>query len=196
MDAMSSKKQQLACLNRIQHAANQTWKVNANATSNNSGNGSDQSLTPFQRFECKLAQVIQPEKGAATIAALTCLKDANGRAEFILTSNSLKDTEIEDVVNFLRDLLTYTRDNPEDLKSKPLQKQVMWRILEFNFGKVRCYLQSLILALEQCIAECELKLNGANTGMSIHLRIGVPVLAEGSCFQASCAYNRQVLRRS
>lgn len=122
-------------------------------TTYTSGSGSKvKTLTEFQKFLTKLALICDTLKGehGRTVTALVCLKGING-PEYIFTSNFRKPAELEEIKLFLSNLLTFVETNPDKLKPKPLQKQVLWRSLEFNFDKVDCYLKSLIDALDDCI---------------------------------------------
>lgn len=113
------------------------------------------TLTEFQKFLTKLAMICDTLKGdhGRTVTALVCLKGING-PEYILTSNFRKSMELDEIKIFLSDLLTFVGTNPDKLQPKPLQKQVLWRSLVFNFNKVDFYLRSLIGALDLCI-DCE-----------------------------------------
>lgn len=152
------KRSQLFCLFVIQHAANETWKDVAGSTPNAHIRDGDQSLTPFQKYLCKLAEVAQTEKGGETISALVCLRlpdKEGGGAKFLLTSNHRRDDKLAKTTEFLKGLLEYAALNPDKLKQKPLQKQILSRVIEFDIGKFKCYLQLLLVALEACIKECE-----------------------------------------
>jgi hypothetical protein len=121
-----------------------------------SGSGrKDKTLTEFQKFLTKLALICDTLKGehGRTVTALVCLKGING-PEYILTSNFRKPEELKQTKLFLSELLTFVGVNPDKLQPKPLQKQVLWRSLVFNFDKVDFYLKTLIDALDDCI-DCE-----------------------------------------
>ncbi|UKZ52914.1 hypothetical protein TrVGV298_006700 [Trichoderma virens] len=85
------------------------------------------------------------------MTALVCLKGTEG-PEYIFTSNYRKETELKETKSFLSNLLIFIGTNPDKLGAKPLQKQVLWRSLEFNFDKLEFYLKALTNALENCIA--------------------------------------------
>lgn len=121
-----------------------------------SGSGiKSKTLTEFQKLLTMLAMICDTLKGdhGRTVTALVCLKGING-PEFILTSNCRKQAELEETKLFLCNLLTFVGTNPDKLQQKPLQKQVLWRSIVFNFDKVNIYLSSLIDALDTCI-DCE-----------------------------------------
>lgn len=128
-----------------------------------SGSGSkDKTLTEVQKFFSKLALICDTQKGeqGRTVTALVCLRGTEG-PEYIFTSNSRKETELRETKSFLSSLLTFVGTNPSKLEPKPLQKQVLWRSLEFNFDKLKCYLDALITALDNCIiSESRRGLNG------------------------------------
>jgi hypothetical protein len=152
------KTSQLSCLFALQDAANKTWKDVAGSTPNAYRSDGDQSLTPFQKYLCKLAEVAQTEKGGETISALVCLRhpdEEGGGAKFLLTSNHRRDDRLAKTTEFLHGLLEYAARNPDNLNQKPLQKQILFRVIEFDIGKFRCYLQLLLVALDGCIRECE-----------------------------------------
>ncbi|KAJ4854619.1 uncharacterized protein T069G_10177 [Trichoderma breve] len=119
---------------------------------NESSGSKDKTLTEFQKFLTKLALICDTLKGehGRTVTALVCLKGING-PEYIFTSNFRKLTELEETKLFLSSLLTFVGTNPDSLQPKPLQKQVLWRSLVFNFDKVDFYLTSLIDVLDDCI---------------------------------------------
>lgn len=107
-------------------------------------------LTSFQLFLCKLAQICDTMKGGDTITALVAQKAANGPA-YLFASNNRKDMELEHTKNFLSDLLGFIGKNPNRLADKPLRKQVLWRILEFNFPRVDYYLKRILTSIGECI---------------------------------------------
>lgn len=121
-----------------------------------SGSGSKgKPLTEFQKFLTKLALICDTVKGeyGRTMTALVCLRGING-PDYIFTSNFRKEAELEEAKSFLSSLLTFVGTNPDSLMPKALQKQVLWKILVFNFSKLEFYLGALVDALDNCI-ECE-----------------------------------------
>ncbi|RFU73328.1 hypothetical protein TARUN_8920 [Trichoderma arundinaceum] len=122
--------------------------------SGDSGKGAP--LTEFQQYLSKLALICDTEKGKFTMTALACLEGAKG-PEYVFASNYRKPMELEDTKKFLERLLDYIVTNPEKHKPKTHKKQVLWRILEFNFGKLDYYLGTLVTVLDCCINECEVR---------------------------------------
>lgn len=116
--------------------------------------GGGTSVTEFQKFLSKLALICDSERGKATMTAMVCLKGTDG-PEYVFASNSRKQMELEATKEFISTLLDYVSKNPETLQLKALQKRVLWRILEFGFGKLRYYLAKLDVALGHCINDCE-----------------------------------------
>jgi hypothetical protein len=150
-----SKFEQLSYLCLLSVAVNKAC-MKREGTTYTSGSGTkDKTLTEFQKFLTKLALICDTLKGehGRTVTAVVCLKGING-PEYIFTSNFRKLSELEETKSFLSDLLTFVGTNPGKLQPKPLQKQVLWRSLEFNFNKVDFYLKSLVDVLDDCI-DCE-----------------------------------------
>lgn len=149
-----SKLEQLSHLCILLAALNETCKV-MGTTQFSSGNFcGDGSLSSFQVFLNKLAQICDTQKGGDTMTALACLKGSRG-PEYIFCCNSRRVSELEQTKTFLSDILEFVATNPDSLGTKPLQKQVLWRILEFNFDKLNFYLKTLASELEYCISDCQ-----------------------------------------
>ncbi|KAJ9422659.1 hypothetical protein QL093DRAFT_2564309 [Fusarium oxysporum] len=115
---------------------------------------SDALLTDYQKFICKMAQILDNEKGGDSATALIVAKGLRG-PDYVFASNSRKASELERAKSFLSDLLGYVGSNPDGLTPKGLQKQVFNRILEFNFLRFDAYLNGLGTALQFCIDNCE-----------------------------------------
>lgn len=111
----------------------------------------ERGLNSFQLFLCKLAQICDTNKGGDTITALVALKAANGPG-YLFASNNRREMELKDTQSFLQGLLEYVGRNPEGLGKKAMQKQILWRALEFNFPKVEFYINHALAAIEECIA--------------------------------------------
>lgn len=152
--SVEEKLAQLQHLCVLLAAANEACKVRSDVkyASGTADADKSKSLPDFQRFLCKLAQICDTQKGGKTITGLVCLRSPQG-AEYLISSNQRKDTELQQTTEYLSGLLNYIATNPEDLKPKPLQKQVLWRILERNFDRLVIYLRELSGALESCIAD-------------------------------------------
>ncbi|KZL80874.1 hypothetical protein CI238_01917 [Colletotrichum incanum] len=131
-------------------AVNESCKDMNNITYSSANSDNDRAPTPFQVFLCKLAQICDTEKGGDTITALVALRGANGPA-YRFASNNRKKTELDDTKKFLSDLLDFVGKNPDGLAEKPLKKQVLWRILEFNFPRVDWYLKRVVISIGECI---------------------------------------------
>lgn len=162
MTPTQSKARQLNYLCLIQAAAKQCWLAQADVDSTPRENNTEQSLNQLQRYLSKLAQVSQAKKGGDTITALVCLNNGLGGFEFLFASNARQLPDMEETKRFLEDLLAYAATNPERFQQKALQKQVLWRIIEFNFNKIECYLNALHKSLDYCIVAC--RSLTANTG--------------------------------
>lgn len=154
MTPAQSKAQQLNYLCLIQAAAKECWLAQADVDSPPHDNNTEQSLNQFQRYMSKLAQVLQAEKGSGPITALACLNNGLGGVEFIFASNARPLPQLEETKRFLEELLTYAATNPQELKPRALQKQVLWRIIKSSFNKIECYLQALRTSLDYCIHAC------------------------------------------
>lgn len=141
---------QLVYLCSVFSAVNNSCKA-LNGISYTSGDPeNDRSLTPFQVFLCKLALISDNAKGGDTITAMVALKAALGPG-YLFASNNRQDTELKNTQRFLEDLLAYVGENPEKLGDKALQKQILWRALEFNITKVRFYIGRTLALIRECI---------------------------------------------
>ncbi|KGQ05513.1 hypothetical protein BBAD15_g9260 [Beauveria bassiana D1-5] len=147
------KERQLACLSLLYEAVNETCRAGAEATYSSGVAGQEESLSDTETFLCKLAQICDSQKGGDTITALACLTGRDG-LEYIICSNSRQDSELNECVRFLTKLLNYVMTNPDELQAKALRKQVLWRILKFNIGRVSLYLKALFEMVQRCINDC------------------------------------------
>lgn len=150
----STQGMQYHCLCVVLHAVNETCKSRGEIQYASGETLSDASLTDYQKFLCKLAQVCDSTKGGSTITALVALKGSQG-PDYVFASNCRKRAELENTKVFLFNLMHYVGTNPQSLAQKALQKQVLWRILEFGFPKLDIYLRGLLPALAFCIRYCE-----------------------------------------
>ncbi|KAM3511638.1 hypothetical protein MY11210_004722 [Beauveria gryllotalpidicola] len=153
MTSTTEKERQLACLSLLYEAVNETCRAGAEAAYSSGVAGQEESLSDTETFLCKLAQICDSQKGGDTITALACLRGRDG-LEYILCSNSRQDSELNECVRFLTKLLNYVMTNPDKLQAKALRKQVLWRILKFNIGRVSLYLKALFVMVERCINDC------------------------------------------
>ncbi|KAF4960505.1 hypothetical protein FGADI_912 [Fusarium gaditjirri] len=153
--ALSDKQQrQYQCLCILLQAVNETCKYRSDIRYSSGKSNSDARLTDYQKFICKMAQILDNEKGGDSVTALIVAKGLRG-PEYLFASNSRKVPELERAKSFFSDLLGYVGSNPDELSPKALQKQVFYRILEFNFLRFDAYLNGLGTALQFCIASCE-----------------------------------------
>ncbi|KAF0318587.1 hypothetical protein GQ607_014138 [Colletotrichum asianum] len=116
----------------------------------------DPLATDVQIFHCfveKLAQVCDNERGGKMVTAFSVLKGPDG-PEFVFGSNERNEDELTEVQEFAESLLTMVGSNPAGLATKPLAKQVLWKILHFNLPRVQEYLGKLVRYLDECIADC------------------------------------------
>ncbi|KAI5459692.1 hypothetical protein BGZ63DRAFT_425661 [Mariannaea sp. PMI_226] len=139
--------QRLCILHR---AVNEVCKTRSDVKYASGDSCSDASLTDYQKFLCKLAQVCDSEKRGGTVTALVVLKGTKG-PEYLFVSNMRKRIELERTKTFLNQLLGYVGENPDKLGVKPLQKIVLGRILEFNCLRLSEYLNSVVSSLTNCI---------------------------------------------
>ncbi|GKT86905.1 hypothetical protein Ct61P_04755 [Colletotrichum tofieldiae] len=153
MDSTDRKNLQLFCLNTFFTAVNESCKQMNNIVYSSANSDKDRILTPFQAFLCKLAQICDSEKGPNTITALVALKAANGPG-YLFASNNRKKPELDETKGFLSNLLDFVAKNPNGLAERPMKKQVLWRILEFNFPRVKWYLKQIAISVDECIREC------------------------------------------
>lgn len=155
---------QLLYLGTLHAAANKTCKDRNNIKYASGVANQAASLPEMEKFFCKLAQICDTRKGGTTVTALVCLKGKKG-PEYILAANKRKSGELKETTAFLSDLLEYVANPPKTSNSKnsdsknpntkPLQKQVLWRILEHNIPRLEIYLKDLNSALKECISDCE-----------------------------------------
>ncbi|KAF1734912.1 hypothetical protein CRV24_003830 [Beauveria bassiana] len=153
MTSTMEKERQLACLSLLYEAVNETCRAGAEAAYSSGVAGQEESLSDTETFLCKLAQICDSQKGGDTITALACLTGRDG-LEYIICSNSRQDSELNECVRFLTKLLNYAMTNPDELQAKALRKQVLWRILKFNIGRVSHYLKALFEMVQRCINDC------------------------------------------
>ena len=152
MTSAADKETQLACLSFLYEAVNETCRAGADVT-HSSGFEYHENLSSTEIFLGKLAQICDSKRGGETITAVVCLKGRDG-PEYILGSNARQGSDSSNCVSYLTDLLNYVIMNPDALQDKALRKQVLWRILEFNIGRVGLYLKALFETLERCIDNC------------------------------------------
>ncbi|PNP61061.1 hypothetical protein FNYG_14149 [Fusarium nygamai] len=153
--ALNSKQQrQYQCLCILLQAVNETCKRRSDIRYSSGKSRSYALLTEFQKLICKIAQILDNEKGGDSATALIVAKGLCG-PDYVFASNSKKAPELERAKSFLSDLLEYVGSNPDELTPKALQKQVFDRILEFNFLRFDAYLNGLGTALQSCIDNCE-----------------------------------------
>lgn len=153
--ALNSKQQrQYQCLCIVLQAVNETCKHRSDIRYSSGKSYSDALLTEFQKFICKMAQMLDNEKGGDSATALIVAKGLRG-PDYVFASNSRKAAELDRAKSFFSDLIGYVGSNPDELTPKGLQKQVFDRILEFNFLRFDEYLNGLGTALQSCIDNCE-----------------------------------------
>ncbi|GJC82530.1 hypothetical protein ColLi_05368 [Colletotrichum liriopes] len=153
MDSTDRKNLQLFYLNTFFTAVNESCKQMNNIVYSSANFDNDSNPTPFQAFLCKLAQICDSEKGPNTITALVALKAANGPG-YLFASNNRKKPELDETKSFLSNLLDFVAKNPDKLAERPMKRQVLWRILEFNFPRVKWYLKQIAIFVDECIKEC------------------------------------------
>lgn len=127
--------------------------------SSNGGGGalqSDQQL--FYTFVNKLCQVCDNERGGKTVTSISITSNL-GIPKYILGSNRRTLDQLSNTREFLTSLLSYIANNRPDkndkTKFKAINKQVLWRILEFGFPRVKAYLVNLKKYVNLCIEDCE-----------------------------------------
>lgn len=148
------QQRQYQCLCIVFQAVNETCKTRSDIKYASGDTCSDASLTEYEKFLCKLAQVCDSAKGGDTITALVALKGCQG-PDYLFASNKRKSAELERTKVFLSELIGYVGDNPEKLALKTLQRKVLGRILEFNFSRLNFYLERLLSSLAVCISYCQ-----------------------------------------
>ncbi|RBA09766.1 hypothetical protein FPRO05_05702 [Fusarium proliferatum] len=154
-EALNSKQQrQYQCLCILLQAVNETCKHRSDIRYSSGKSRGYALLTDFQKAICKIAQILDNEKGGDSATALIVAKGLRG-PDYVFASNLKKAPELERAKSFLSDLLEYVGSNPDELAPKALQKQVLDRILEFNFLRFDAYLNGLGTALQSCIDNCE-----------------------------------------
>ncbi|ORY66969.1 uncharacterized protein BCR38DRAFT_509234 [Pseudomassariella vexata] len=91
---------------------------------------------------------------ARTVTAIAILQ-GHEHTIYVVASNHRSVEELQKVKVFLARLLGLIHKNPNELQRKPLTKQIIWRILSFNFPRVKAYLDNLLRHLDACIADCK-----------------------------------------
>lgn len=153
-NAIENKAVQLAYVNILFKAVNASCRQMHGITYTSSDRDDERVLSPFETFLCKLAQICDTKKGGDTIASMVALKGDNG-PKYLFVQNNRKEMELESTKDFLTGILTFVSTNPEGLDVKPLQKAVLWRILEHNFPRVKLYLNKVKDWVEECIGRCD-----------------------------------------
>ncbi|KAF5967430.1 hypothetical protein FCOIX_11951 [Fusarium coicis] len=149
----SEQQRQYQCLCILVQAVNETCKHRSDIRYSSGKSRSYALLTEFQKLSCKIAQILDNEKGGDSVTALIVAKGLCG-PDYLFASNFKKTSELERAKSFLSDLLEHVGSNPDELTPKALQKQVFDRILEFNFLRFDAYLNGLGTALQSCIDNC------------------------------------------
>lgn len=122
--------------------------------------GESDTLMPQQHaFSCfvnKLAQVCDNRRRGKTITSFVVLQGDIGPV-YVFGSNRRKDQELVETQAFVSSLLKLVGQNPTELGPKPLEKQVLWRILFFNLSRIEEYLDGVNKYLEKCMEDCQRK---------------------------------------
>lgn len=153
MGLNNKQQRQYQSLCIVLQAINETCKHRSDMRYSSGSRCSDSRLTDYEKFTCKMAQSLDIEKGGSSATALIVLKGLRG-PEYVFAQNSRKPSELERAKAFLSNLIEYVGVNPDRLTTRPLQKQVFSRILEFNFPRFEVYLDGFATALEACIHIC------------------------------------------
>jgi hypothetical protein len=148
-----SKAIQLNGLASLHVAVNDTIKEMRGIKYISTDTSNEIRLSTFEIFLTKLAFICNNERGGDSITALVCVKAAEGPG-YHFTCNNRSIQDLQDTRDFLYDLLDYVGRNPDHYKIPPLQKQVLWRILEFNHPKVEYYLKRIVNYTTECIDMC------------------------------------------
>lgn len=163
--ALSGEHQrQYQCLCIVLQAVNETCKHRNDIRYSSGSSCSDASLTDYQKLLCKMAQILDSEKGGNCATALVVLQGSRG-PDYVFASNLRKEPELQRVKSFFSELMRYVGDQPADYKPKAVQRQVFVRILEFNFPRLEVYLNGLSTALESCILDCEMSQESGSRSM-------------------------------
>lgn len=147
-----AKEVQLILLCCLLLAVDKSCKALRNVKYVSGNTTSDRRLSPFQIFLNKLALICDQQRGGNTVTALVALKGANGPA-YHFASNHRQEEELIETKTFLTKLLSFVGTNPDRLAEKPIQKQVLWRILEFNYQRVVYYVRSVVNSSSECTAQ-------------------------------------------
>lgn len=116
-----------------------------------------QEMPDFEAFRFyvnKVAQTCDNERGGDSITALAILKGSTG-PNYVFGSNAKGSNELKATEDFVKTLLHLVGDNPDELKSSPLARRVLWFILSFNISRIEEYLDYLNRSIEQCREYCK-----------------------------------------
>lgn len=175
--ASSKQYEQLSALFVLQAAINESCKKRSQIKYASLDNGGyNSSLTDIQRLQYKLAQTCHTDKGGNTMTALVLLQGDAGNIEILFTSNRRKEDEMQAIQKYLYELLDYVSANPEKLARKPLEKRVLWRILENCFNRVDGYLSALSTAIKLCIDDCDFLQGTTIPGLALYFHAPYPIL--------------------
>ncbi|KAL4724749.1 hypothetical protein ACLX1H_008194 [Fusarium chlamydosporum] len=140
LNSEQQKKYQCLCI--VLQAVNETCKVRKDIRYSSGSSCSDASLTDFQKLLCKMAQILDSEKGGNCATALVALQGPGG-PDYVFSSNLRSEPELERVKSFFSELLRYVGGQPADYNPKAVQRQVLVRILDFNYPRLEMYLNGL-----------------------------------------------------
>lgn len=162
LNSEQQKKYQCLCI--VLQSINETCKRRKDIRYSSGSSCSDASLTDFQKLLCKMAQILDSEKGGNCATALVVLQGACG-PDYVFASNLRKEPELKRVKSFFSELLRYVGDQPDNCSSKAVTRQVLARILEFNFPRLEIYLNGVNNALTACIDHCKISPQPNSTSM-------------------------------
>lgn len=141
----------------VEKALTEICRANKTVTSEVVGRETSSLLSEisvYHAFLDKIAQSCDHRKGGDSITSVTAQQAPEGPV-FVLAFNRLTLSQARHIAAFLRNLLTYVGQNPDNLKGKPLQKRVLWRILLHHVDRLELYLNGIAEALQDCIEYCE-----------------------------------------
>ncbi|PKK50796.1 hypothetical protein CI102_5240 [Trichoderma harzianum] len=116
----------------------------------------DSAEQTFKCFVNRLAQVCDNKRGenGSTVTGIAVLEEPEG-VHYIIGSNNRKASKLPEVKLFVEQLLEIVAKSTEQPASNGSQvhREALWHILKFDGNRVRFYLTSTIVYLEECISD-------------------------------------------
>ncbi len=113
--------------------------------------------TPLESYKCfvnKLGQICDSVKGGKTVTSFAVLRP--GIVEYWFASNQRTADELEDVKEYMSDLLRTVGEIPDDklntaTRNSDIFSQILQKVVVFNRKRIEIYVRQLADELEYCV---------------------------------------------